>query len=168
MTATSGRSSAELLHKKDPLGAFSRMITGPRRIGARRGALCSTKLRKLRLQDVYCSSLQCRCPAQTRSKLHCCQHNDTRQPASQGFRQNDRDEPRHYIGGYARMWATPAAADSKGTTGGGQGKTCEPTSRYGRRREPASGKAWGHLGARATIIGWKKGIWTRLCRKSDR
>ena len=93
MIATSGRTSCGLLHPKDPLGAFSRMFMATSHWG-------STKC-----------CLTWKSKATPRGRLL--------------FQLAVLMRPINEIesGSSPKIWATPAAADSRGTTGGGQGKS---------------------------------------------
>ena len=112
MTATSGRTSCKLLHKNDPLGAVSRtfMVTSAwastkcfltwKAKGTPAGRLLFQLAVSMRPTSVLEPSLL-HTPTATANQM----------------------APSMVAKGSGWMWATPAAADSVGTTGGGQGKS---------------------------------------------
>ena len=150
MTATSGRTSSKLLHPKDPLGAFSKTFMGTSHWDSTRCSLTwntkATPQGRLLFQ-LAASTLPIK---ETESGL-------LPTPTTQDNPQM-KGNPEHpkrgtTLGGYARMFPTPAAADSKGTTGGGQNSSLRthvrmfPTPRASEYKDcgPVGSKSHTHM-----------------------
>ena len=93
MTATSGRTSCKLLHTKDPLSAFSKMFMVTSQWASTKCFLTWKPKATPAGRLLFQLAVSMRPTEETESGL------------------------------LPKMWATPAAADSVGTTGGGQGKS---------------------------------------------
>tara|TARA_S200002703_G_scaffold26070_1_gene22378 strand:+ start:1164 stop:1826 length:663 start_codon:yes stop_codon:yes gene_type:complete len=163
MTATSGRTSSKLLHPKDPLGAFSKTFMGTSHWDSTRCSLTwntkATPQGRLLFQ-LAASTLPTK---ETESGL-------LPTPTTQDNPQV-KGNPEHpkrgtTLGGYARMFPTPAAADSKGTTGGGQNSSLRthvrmfptPTANEDAAGTP-NGKMQKMLGNHPAVRGTTKEEW---------
>ena len=163
MTATSGRTSSKLLHPKDPLGAFSKTFMGTSHWDSTRCSLTwntkATPQGRLLFQ-LAASTLPTK---ETESGL-------LPTPTTQDNPQM-KGNPEHpkrgtTLGGYARMFPTPAAADSKGTTGGGQNSSLRthvrmfptPTANEDAAGTP-NGKMQKMLGNHPAVRGTTKEEW---------
>ena len=163
MTATSGRTSSKLLHPKDPLGAFSKTFMGTSHWDSTRCSLIwntkATPQGRLLFQ-LAASTLPTK---ETESGL-------LPTPTTQDNPQV-KGNPEHpkrgtTLGGYARMFPTPAAADSKGTTGGGQNSSLRthvrmfptPTANEDAAGTP-NGKMQKMLGNHPAVRGTTKEEW---------
>ena len=112
MTATSGRTSCKLLHTKDPLSAFSKMFMVTSQWASTKCFLTWKPKATPAGRLLFQLAVSMRPTEETESGLLHTPTDTANQMA-----------PSMVAKGSGWMWATPAAADSVGTTGGGQGKS---------------------------------------------
>ena len=145
MTATSGRTSAALLHSKDPLGAFSKMFMATSLWASTRCYLTwkpqATPAGRLLFRlavsmprtaetasgsspDMWATpNTMDHLPQRSAEALRR-QANTTRKGRKRPANLREQVDPQT-----VKMWATPTAVDSQGTTGGAQGKSLRTDTR---------------------------------------